>query len=105
MRNTAEYEEYLNNPLEQGFAYEPAPQCDECGEPQDEQPWCGECGCCRACCKGEYVDCMPATMKHATLTVYLYVDENENPDKWNIGEMFDDVNVLAWKWQDGHRRV
>lgn len=40
-----------------------------------------------------------------TLTVYLYVDENEHPDKWNIAERFDDTNVVAWKWQNGHRKV
>ena len=46
---------------------------------------------------------MPASMRPMTLTVYLHVDEKENPDKWNIGEMFDEVSVSAWKWQDGHR--
>ena len=51
MRNTAEYETYLTNPLEDRYPEETTPTCDECSEPQDEQEWCGECGCCRACCK------------------------------------------------------
>lgn len=105
MRNTAEYEAYLTNPLEDRYPEENTPTCDECGEPHDEQPWCGECGCCRACCKNEYVDCMPDSMVPMTLTIYLHVDIDDNPDSWNIGEMFDDVNVTAWKWQDGHRAV
>ena len=63
MRNTAEYEEYLTNPLEDRYPMQSEPVCDECSEPQDEQPWCGECGCCLDCCRGEYVGCPPKGMK------------------------------------------
>jgi hypothetical protein len=63
MRNTAEYEAYLTNPLEDRYHEEPTPTCDECGEPHDEQPWCGECGCCLDCCKGATSDCEPKTRK------------------------------------------
>ena len=105
MRNTAEYEAHLTNPLEDRYPEEPTPTCDECSEPHDEQEWCGECGCCRVCCKNEYVGCMPASMVPMTLTVYLHVDINDNPDSWDIGAMFDDVNVTAWNWQDGLKPV
>ena len=99
MRNTVEYETYLTNPLEDRYPEEVTPTCDECSEPHDEQPWCGECGCCRDCCKGEDVDCFPSSMKYGTLIIHLYVDEKENPDKWNIAEMFDGVKVSSWKWE------
>jgi len=61
MRNTAEYENYLTNPLEDRYPEEPIPTCDECGEPHDEQRWCGECGCCLDCCKAIFVGCKPKT--------------------------------------------
>lgn len=102
MRNTAEYENYLTNPLEDRYPEEPIPTCDECGEPHDEQPWCGECGCCRACCKNEYVGCIPNDAKPITLTVYMYAQSNENPDKWDVAEWLADPTVKGWRWQDGH---
>lgn len=58
MRNTAEYEAYLTNPLGDRYPAEPEIRCDWCGDPQDEDntEWCGECGCCKEHCQN-YIDC------------------------------------------------
>ena len=51
MTNTAEYERYLTNPLEDRYPEEPEVRCDACAEPHGEQDWCGECGCCQIHCR------------------------------------------------------
>ena len=95
MRNTAEYEAYLTNPLEDRYPEEPTPTCDECGEPQGEQEWCGECGCCRSCCKNEYVDCEPAGLKqynvtliHDLFTITTLVTAEDREEAVNVAEQF-----------------
>lgn len=101
MRNTAEYEAHMTNPLEDRYPEEPTPTCDECSEPHDEQEWCGECGCCRVCCKNEYVGCMPASMVPMTLTIAVQVREGVDPDtylgkNWNVAEWLDDPTITGW---------
>jgi len=41
-------------------------------------------------------------MRPITMTVYLFVEENENPRKWNVAEWLDDPNVVGWDITDGH---
>lgn len=59
MMNTAEYQRYLDFPLDD---YDPdfdGGQCDDCGVTEHEQngAWCGECGMCSAhCAKQEGCD-------------------------------------------------
>jgi hypothetical protein len=42
------------------------------------------------------------SQKPITMTVYLMIDEDENPRKWNVAEWLDDPNVVGWDIQDGH---
>lgn len=41
-------------------------------------------------------------MKAVTMTVYLMVDESENPHKWNVAEWLDDPGVMGWDIEEGH---
>ena len=41
-------------------------------------------------------------MKPITMTVYLFVDDDENAHKWDVGAWLDDVNVVGWDITDGH---
>jgi hypothetical protein len=41
-------------------------------------------------------------MKPITMTVYMMVDEKENPKKWDVSEWLDDVGVVGWDIKDGH---
>lgn len=41
--------------------------------------------------------------KPVTMTVYLMVDEHENPHKWNVAEWLDSDEVVGWDIEDGHR--
>ena len=55
--NTAEYEAYLTNPLEDRYPEEPEVRCDWCGEPCSVYVWwCGECGCCKEHCQN-FINC------------------------------------------------
>ena len=40
--------------------------------------------------------------KPITMTVYLMVDDNENPHKWDVAEWLDDPGVVGWDITDGH---
>lgn len=37
-----------------------------------------------------------------TMTVYLFADDTENPDKWDVFEWLDDPTVVGWEITDGH---
>lgn len=37
-----------------------------------------------------------------TLTVYLFADDNESTDKWNVYEWLDDPTVGGWTVTEGH---
>ena len=37
-----------------------------------------------------------------TLTVYLFADDNEKTDHWNVYEWLDDPTVGGWQVTEGH---
>lgn len=37
-----------------------------------------------------------------TMTVYMMVDDGENPNKWNVAEWLDDPGVVGWEIEEGH---
>ena len=37
-----------------------------------------------------------------TLTVYLYAEDDDNTNKWNVAEWLDDPTVVGWEITDGH---
>ena len=41
-------------------------------------------------------------MKPITMTVYMMVDDDENPRKWNVAEWLDTPDVVGWEIEDGH---
>lgn len=41
-------------------------------------------------------------MRPITMTVYMMVDENENPNKWNVAEWLDTPDVVGWEIEEGH---
>ena len=36
------------------------------------------------------------------MTVYLMVDDEENPNKWNVSEWLGDPGVVGWAIEEGH---
>lgn len=40
--------------------------------------------------------------KPVTITLYMVVDESENPHKWNMAEWLDTDEVVGWDVTDGH---
>jgi hypothetical protein len=41
-------------------------------------------------------------MKPITMTVYLYADEAEFPDKWDVAEWIGDPTIVGWEITEGH---
>ena len=41
-------------------------------------------------------------MKPITMTVYMMIDDDENPRKWNVAEWLDTNEVVGWHIEHGH---
>ena len=41
-------------------------------------------------------------MRAITMTVYMLIDDEENPYKWNVAEWLDDPGVVGWNVEEGH---
>ena len=41
-------------------------------------------------------------MRPITVTIYMFANDDERPDKWDVAEWLGDPTVSAWEITEGH---